>query len=206
MIKENYKQDVQKKDANDLICSKPIRNVPWSTLYYKLNDPYWDKSDFFSKLTPEEGKTLIDQLRKELKHEDSKTPNKKEAMPEVNPVQSQKDKIKHTKAIYTVSADFAEDMEITGERDKVGVMGLALIDRQVLVYFLKQNGTKINLIEQFSFYVHFPNKGSVSSLSIERYVGNGRPIMCLGSQNGDIAIYYLDGKDSKGKFCQSLIE
>ena len=30
IIKENYKQDVSKKDANDLICSQPIRNVPWS--------------------------------------------------------------------------------------------------------------------------------------------------------------------------------
>ena len=30
--------------------------------------------------------------------------------------------------------------------------------------------------------------------------------MCLGSQNGDIAIYYLDNRDSKGNLCQSLIE
>ena len=30
--------------------------------------------------------------------------------------------------------------------------------------------------------------------------------MCLGSQNGDIAIYYLDGRDQKGNMCQSLIE
>lgn len=85
-------------------------------------------------------------------------------------------------------------------------MGLALIDRQVLIYYIKQNGTKIGLEEQFSFYVNFPNKGSVSSLSIEQYVTNGRPIICLGSQNGDIAIYYLDGKDSKGKMCQRLID
>ena len=34
IIKENYKQDVSKKDANDLICSQPIRNVPWSRIYY----------------------------------------------------------------------------------------------------------------------------------------------------------------------------
>ena len=85
-------------------------------------------------------------------------------------------------------------------------MGLALIDRQVLIYYLKQNGTRINLMEQFSFYVNFPNKGSVSSLSIEQYVTNGRPIICIGSQNGDIAIYYLDGKDSKGRMCPDLID
>ena len=43
--------------------------------------------------------------------------------------QTQKEKIKHTKAIVTVSVDFAEDVEIAGERDKVGVVGMALIDR-----------------------------------------------------------------------------
>ena len=69
MIKENYKQDVSKKDANDLVCSQPIGKFPWSTIYHKLRDPYWDKSNFLSKLTPEQGKLLIDQLQKELKHE-----------------------------------------------------------------------------------------------------------------------------------------
>ena len=93
-----------------------------------------------------------------------------------------------------------------GAGEEVGVMGLALIDRQVLIYYLKQNGTRINLVEQFSFYVNFKDKASVSSLSIEQYVSNGRPIICLGSQSGDIAIYYLDGRDAKGNMCQSLIE
>ena len=206
MLKDNYKQDVVKKPVSDLLCSKEIHGERWSTLYYKLRDPSWaGRRAFFAKLSTEEGRTLMDQLAKELKHEEGQAPvvKRDQAMAHTEG-HSKKEKIKHTKAIYTVSADF--QLIKPGTDEEVGIMGLALIDRQVLVYYIKQNGTKINLMEKFSFYVNFPNKGSVSSLSIEQYVSNGRPIICIGSQNGDIAIYYLDGRDSKGKLCQRLID
>jgi hypothetical protein len=46
--------------------------------------------------------------------------------------------------------------------------------------------------ESFSFHAKFPNGGAVASLHIDKFVTNGRPIICLGSLNGDIAVYYLD--------------
>ena len=127
MLKENYKQEVVKKDVSDLLCSKAIGGIPWSTLYYKLRDPSWDRGTFFSKLTTEDGRTLMDQLKKELKHEEGKTPIKRDEVMDAMHAQSKKEKIKHTKAIYTVSADF--QMIKRSTNDEVGIMGLALIDR-----------------------------------------------------------------------------
>ena len=43
-------------------------------------------------------------------------------------------------------------------------------------------------IDHFSFTVKF----SVLCLSIEQFVPNSRPILCLGGALGDIAIYYID--------------
>ena len=60
MLKENLKQEVVKKPVSDLLCSKPIAGVPWSTLYYKLRDPSWSRRGFFAKLSTEEGKTLME--------------------------------------------------------------------------------------------------------------------------------------------------
>ena len=48
------------------------------------------------------------------------------------------------------------------------------------------------MVEQFSFYVRFPGKAPISALCLDHYVTDQRPIICLGSQDGDIAIYYLD--------------
>lgn len=73
-------------------------------------------------------------------------------------------------------------------------MALALIDKEVKIYKIKQTGSKISLEEFFSFYVSFHSGGAVSCLQIERYITNGRPIICMGSQLGDIAIYYLDSE------------
>lgn len=46
--------------------------------------------------------------------------------------------------------------------------------------------------EAYSFYMKFPNGEAVSCLHIEKFVTNGRPILCVGSLNGDVAVYYLD--------------
>ena len=44
--------------------------------------------------------------------------------------------------------------------------------------------------DHFSFQIK--NEFTVTCLHIEQYVVNSRAILCLGSANGDIAIYYLD--------------
>ncbi len=40
--------------------------------------------------------------------------------------------------------------------------------------------------------MHFASGAAASCLQIERFVTNGRPIICIGSALGDIAVYYLD--------------
>jgi len=63
------------------------------------------------------------------------------------------------------------------------------------VYKLKQQGTRLGLIEQFAFRSRF----TVTSLHIEQYVTNSRPILCLASDQSEIAIYYLDEGASEGR-------
>ena len=72
------------------------------------------------------------------------------------------------------------------------MLAIALIDKEVKIYNLKQSGTKISLVEQFSFIVHFSSDTAASFIYLERYVTNGRPIVCIGTFFGDIALYYLD--------------
>lgn len=67
-------------------------------------------------------------------------------------------------------------------------MAISLIDKELKVYKLKQNGAKVALSELFSFV----SKYLVTCLHIEQYVVNSRPILCLGSNTGDISIYYID--------------
>ena len=63
------------------------------------------------------------------------------------------------------------------------------------------------MVEQFSFYVRFPGKAPISALCLDHYVTDQRPIICLGSQDGDIAIYYLDKLNPEtGKVGPELIE
>jgi hypothetical protein len=80
--------------------------------------------------------------------------------------------IKSTKAVNVTACGFS---------DSVGLLALALIDKEVKIYKLKQNGSKIGIEEVFSFYVSFQSGGAVSCLQIERYITNGRPIICMGS-------------------------
>lgn len=61
------------------------------------------------------------------------------------------------------------------------------------------------MVESFSFYAKFPGKAAVSALCLDHYVTDSRPIICIGSQQGDIAIYYLDHVNSQGKVCQKHI-
>jgi hypothetical protein len=91
--------------------------------------------------------------------------------------------IQSTKAVHALAADYNEEL---------GLLAVALIDREVKVYFSKQSGAKITLKELYSFYVKFPNGEAVSCVHIDKYVTNGRPILSLGSLNGDIALYYID--------------
>lgn len=93
--------------------------------------------------------------------------------------QNRKNKIKHTKEVYSLCAYYHQEL---------GILAIALIDKEVKVYKLKQNGQKVSLQEQFSFN----SKLVVTCLHIEQFIVNSRPILCLGSNTGDIAIYYLD--------------
>ena len=62
------------------------------------------------------------------------------------------------------------------------------------------------MVELFSFYVKFASKAAVSTLCLDHYVTDGRPIICLGSQIGDISIYYIDAvSKATGKMGPKLI-
>ena len=87
------------------------------------------------------------------------------------------------------------------------MLAIALIDREIKIYHVKQSGTKINLVESFSFSVTFPTGSAASCLQIERFVTNGRPIVCVGSAIGDIGIYYLDDdKEKRRKFGPTILQ
>jgi hypothetical protein len=62
------------------------------------------------------------------------------------------------KAVYTVATDFNEEL---------GLTALALIDKEVRIYHVKQSGAKIQLSPAFSFYAKFPGDSvAVSSLQL----------------------------------------
>lgn len=110
-------------------------------------------------------------------------------------------KLKKTKEIHTIAADYCQSRK--GDNS---IVALALIDNQVLIYQVKQSGVKISMVESFSFYAKFQKQACIASLCLDHYVTDGRPIIVLGSQHGDIAIYYIDHVNSQGKVCQKLIE
>jgi len=83
---------------------------------------------------------------------------------EISPIQSQGNNkvnerknhnINAAKAVFTVATDYNEEL---------GLTALALIDREVRIYSVKQSGGKIQLNDTFSFKQHFPDKVAVSSL------------------------------------------
>jgi len=72
--------------------------------------------------------------------------------------------------------------------EDLGTLAISLIDKEIKIYKLKQNGQKVSLAEQFSF----PAKFIVTCMHIERYVVNSRPLLFLGSNEGEVAVYYID--------------
>lgn len=79
------------------------------------------------------------------------------------------------KAVYCVAANYNEEL---------GLLALALIDREIKIYKVKQNGTKISVVEYYSFKIMFGNKPlcPVSSVHIENYVTNNKTILVFSSQ------------------------
>ena len=48
--------------------------------------------------------------------------------------------------------------------EEVGLVAIALIEREVKIYHIKQSGAKISLIESFSFFAKFSSGEAVSCL------------------------------------------
>ena len=67
---------------------------------------------------------------------------------------------------------------------------IALIDKEVKVYKIKENGSRITVEYRFSFYV----KHTVTYLEIEKYIVNDMIILIAGTEDGKIEIYYIDEK------------
>ena len=84
-----------------------------------------------------------------------------------------------TKSVYTLCATFNEELAL---------LALSLIDKEIKVYRVKQNGAKVSFVEHISFHAKY----TITCICIERYVSNSRPILCMGSKSGEIQIYYLD--------------
>jgi hypothetical protein len=119
----------------------------------------------------------------------STIPEKAESLFEIN----RRNKIKHTKKIYTVCATYHPELNL---------LAVALIDREVRLYRLLQQGAKLLFQEHFSFTVR---DVIVTSLHLEQYVVNSRPILCVGKANGDIAIFYVDVPAPKDTFEEELL-
>lgn len=84
-----------------------------------------------------------------------------------------------TKSVYAICATFSEEL---------GLLALALIDKEIKLYKIKQNGSKINFVEYFSFHARY----YTTCMAIANNVENSRPILCMGSMSGKMQIYYLD--------------
>jgi hypothetical protein len=97
--------------------------------------------------------------------------------------QQRKTTVKTTKAVHVTACDY---------NAKIGLLALALIDKEVKIYKVSHQSTKSLLVEHFSFFTQFPSGAATCCLHIDNYVTNGRPIICLGSNQGDLAVYYLD--------------
>jgi hypothetical protein len=93
--------------------------------------------------------------------------------------QMRKNKVSTTKKVYSVCASYHQGLNI---------LAISLIDREIKLYKLRQNGAKLMFMDYFSFFA----KHIVTCLHIEQYVVNSRPILCLGKANGDISIFYID--------------
>ena len=84
-----------------------------------------------------------------------------------------------TKAVYAMCCAFSEEL---------GLLALSLIDKEIKIYRIKQNGAKISFIEHMSFHAKY----IITCICISRCASNSRPILCMGSKSGDIQINYID--------------
>ena len=67
---------------------------------------------------------------------------------------------------------------------------IALIDKEVKIYRVKENGNRINLEHRFSFYI----KNIATYMEITRYIVNDKLILIVGTDVHKIEIYYIDEK------------
>lgn len=81
-----------------------------------------------------------------------------------------------------MSVDYHEELQY---------VAVALVDREVYIYKAKQSGNKVGFHTIFSFRANLPNGATISTISVEKYVTNGKPILILGTFSGDVLIYWL---------------
>ena len=73
---------------------------------------------------------------------------------------------------------------------KTKTLVIALIDKEVKIYRVKENGSRINLEHRFSFYI----KNIATYMEITRYIVNDKLILIVGTDVHKIEIYYIDEK------------
>lgn len=71
--------------------------------------------------------------------------------------------------------------------EELGLLALSLIDKEIQIYRIKQNGSKVQFVPHSSFDAKY----YTTCMYMERCVADSRPILCMGSNTGEIQIYYL---------------
>ena len=82
-------------------------------------------------------------------------------------------KLSENKAVYVTASHYNEEL---------GLLAIVLIDREVKIYYIKQNGSSMGLEEHLSFKTKF----DISCIHLDRYVMDGKPILVCGTQLGMI--------------------
>jgi hypothetical protein len=85
-----------------------------------------------------------------------------------------------TKKTYVSGIDYNEEF---------GLLAIAMIDHEVKIYYLKQNGSVVRLLEHTSF---FCKKHIITKVHFGRYVANRKIILCCGTYEGLIYIYEIE--------------
>lgn len=133
--------------------------------------------------TPEEISKRVEKLRKEekarLEAEDQYRQRRKESTSHEQNAHARKLKQRQTKSVYCMCAAYNEEL---------GLLALSLIDKEIQIYRIKQNGSKVVFVPHSSFDAKY----YTTCMFMERCVANSRPILCMGSNTGDIQIYYLN--------------
>jgi len=139
----------------------------------KANSKYYCTPDMISK--------RVEKLRKEEKKDPEYQfkQKKKENMSYEQNAHARKLKQMQTKSVYCMCAAYNEEL---------GLLALSLIDKEIKIYRIKQNGSKVHFVEHFSFHAKY----YTTCMFMERCVSNSRPILCMGSNTGEIQIFYLN--------------